>query len=195
MGKKLLSMVLALALMFSLNVPAFAAEISDEPKPTYDLENYMVLTDEGLISFDTEMASKAGFSDDVISRYLERIEFMNNLVINGVTTISEDFTARVYVNNTRSANESTYVEYSTWGYTIYYSVADTQKIVNSLPNSRYVTLASIVGLVSFPVGVVTTGISVWSENIRAAAANGTGIWIQVYDDGTTATPLCSVGAR
>lgn len=194
MGKKLMSIVLAFAVMISLSIPAFAAETTKEQKSAYDLVNYMRLTDQGLIMFNGVQAITDGFSSDLVSRHQERIDFLNKLVVDGVTTISEDFTARVYIGYSRS-NDNTYVEYSAWGYTVYFSVADTQKILASLPPSGLVNFASLVGLFVWPVGFVATSVAISSDAIRNAAAKGTGIWIQVYDDGTTATPLTFVGSR
>lgn len=191
MCKKIMSVILAFICLLSLATPASAAET----KSAYDLEAYMCLTAQGLISFDAEKAVKDGFPADMVSRHQARITVMNNLVLDGVTTISADYTARVYFGNARS-NDTTYVEYNAWGYTVYYSVADTQKIVNNLPSDRATSrLGDILGLFGNTATLASYGIVLYVSSIRQAASNGTGIYIQVYDDGTTATPLCFVGPR
>lgn len=191
MNKKILSFILALICLLSLATPVSATET----KSAYDLEAYMCLTSQGLISFDAEKAVKDGFPADMVSRHQARITIMNNLVLDGVTTINADYTARVYFGNNRS-NDTTYVEYNTWGYTIYYSVSDTQKIVEGLPSSGTIAfLQDILSLFGTTAHLASYGIAIYVSSIRNAASNGTGIYIQIYDDGTTATPLCIVGPR
>lgn len=189
--KKLIALIMASMLCFALAVPVSASTT----QPAEGLEAYMSLTDQGLISFDAASAIRNGFSLDFVARCEERAKAMNDLVLNGVTTITPDFTARVYLGTTRS-NDTTYIEYNTYGYTVYYSVADTQTIVDSLPsNKNFADLSSIMGLFGKTAALATYGLTVYTSAIRQAASNGTGIYIQIYDDGTTARPMCFVGTR
>jgi len=191
MCKKILSFALAFVCLLSLATPASAAET----KSAYDLEAYMCLTSQGLISFDAEKAVKDGFPADMVSRHQARITIMNNLVLDGVTTISVDYTARVYLGNTRSG-DYTYIDYNAWGYTVYYSVSDTQEIVDNLPSDKKVaSLQDIYKIFGETAYLASYGIVINISLIRQAASNGTGIYIQIYDDGTTATPLCFIGPR
>lgn len=189
--KKLIALIMASMLCFALAVPVSASTT----QPAEGLEAYMSLTDQGLISFDAAGAIRNGFSPDFVARCEERAKAMNDLVLNGVTTINPDFTARVYLGTSRS-NDTTYVEYNMWGYTVYYSVADTQTIVDSLPSDGFfVSLSSIMKLFGKTAALATYGLTVYTSAIRQAASNGTGIYIQIYDDGTTARPMCFVGTR
>lgn len=189
--KKLIALIMASMLCFALAVPVSASTT----QPAEGLEAYMSLTDQGLISFDAAGAIRNGFSPDFVARCEARAKAMNDLVLNGVTTINPDFTARVYLGTTRS-NDTTYVEYNMWGYTVYYSVADTQKIVNSLPSKNTIMKVSdIFSKVSSTAGLAVAGTTIYTSAVRQAASNGTGIYVQIYDDGTTATPLCFIGPR
>lgn len=197
MSKKILCLLLSFVFLFTFVTPVSAAET--EEKSAYDLEVYMDLSSNGLIEFDAEQAIADGFPVEMVTSHQERIDIMNDLVLDGVTTISEDYTAIVYFDGARSSTynlDQSYVEYNPWGYTIYYSRTDTEDLVNALPsNSTLITLAKIVKRKSFTASLATYGLVLYISSIRAAASNGTGIYVQVYNDGTTATPLCAVGPR
>lgn len=189
--KKLIALILASVLCFALAVPVSASTA----KPVEGLEAYMSLTDQGLISFDAAGAIRNGFPADFVARCEARAKAMNDLVLNGVTTITPDFTARVYQGTTRS-NDTSYVEYQMWGYTVYYSVADTQKIVDKMPSDKAImSIADVFGMFSFSAGLTAAGCTVLTATVRQAASKGRGIYVQIFDDGTTATPHCTVGAR
>lgn len=195
MCKKMISLVLCIILLLSFPMPASATE----DKTVYDLEEYMSLTDQGTIFFDAIQAQKDGFPVNLVAEHQRRVSYMNSLVIEGITTIDNTYTARIYFSKTRSTSESSYVDTSVWGVTrIYLNVSDTQELVNNLPSTTFMNGAAFLGLLSnigFPISTALLNISINTENIKQAAANGTGIIIAIHDDGTTSTPFVVITPR
>ena len=197
MCRKITCFVMSFVSLLTLFIPAAATET--DTKSAYDLEIYMVLNTDGLIEFDTEEAISNGFPTNMVERVAENIEFMNDLVLDGETTINDDFTATVYcVNscNTRMKTNETKVVVTPWGYILYLSIQDTADIVSSLPSTNtWLDIGILLAHVDGAAGLSMVGLFFWSNTIRSAASHGTGIYFEIYDDGTTAIPMCSVGPR
>lgn len=194
MCKKIISIVLSVMLLLSLSSPASATEV----KTVYDLEKYMALTEQGTISFDSDKALKDGFPTEMVSKHSERIAAMNQLVVDGITTIDETYTARIYLTKTRSEDRS-YIDTSAWGVTrIYLNAQDTQTLINYMNTTgKVITVAGLASFLKKQLGGVVgsvatlTGVAtlIYQTQVETAAKNGTGIIIAVHDDGTTATPF------
>ena len=200
MYKRLVSIVLSFTLLLCLSSPASAAEV----KTVYDLAEYMSLTEQGTISFDSDVALQNGFPTEMVSKHSQRISAMNRLVLNGIASIDETYTARIYLTKTRSADQS-YVDSSVWGVTrIYLNAQDTQTLVNYMSNTgKVLTVAAMISFIKKELtgflGDLTTlmGVStlVYQTQVETAAKNGTGIIIAIHDDGTTATPFVVITPR
>lgn len=200
MLKKTTCMFLVLSILLSVAGVASAAEA----KSMDDLIHYMELSEAGTIMFDSHQALLDGFSNDMVTKLIARVQIMNQWVMDGITTIDENFTARIYIGNARSDNrDRTYVDVSVlYVTTIYLSVADTDDVVENLPTVYLVDIIDIVSAVndisqSAAFGIIVAYGSLWvtRTNIINAAANGTGIAISIHDDGTTSTPFTVITAR
>ena len=200
MYKRLVSIILSFTLLLCLSSTASAAEV----KTVYDLAEYMSLTDLGTISFDSDMALQNGFPTEMVSRHSQRISAMNQLVLDGIATIDETYTARIYLTKTRGADQS-YVDSSVWGVTrIYLNAQDTKTLLNYMNNTgKVLTVSSLISLIKKEftgfIGDLTAlmGVAtlVYQSQVETAAKNGTGIIIAIHDDGTTATPFVVVTPR
>ena len=192
--KKLTCLLVSLILLCMTILPVSAAE----SKTVYDLEKYMTLNNAGLIVFDMQQAIIDGFSSEMVVAHNARVQTLNQYATDGIATIDKTYAARIYLSKTRNG-EGTYVDTSVWGVTsIYLSVEDTEELVDSLPSGYSLLLGSLISYIPKIGGLINIGYLSYSvniEQIRSAAAHGTGIIISIHDDGTTSTPFIVVHAR
>lgn len=105
--RKLFILTLSVVFIFSISTMAMAAEIEDNSIEGMDA--YFSLSSDGTIDFDTSAALEAGYSSTAVATVLERINYLNSLVLTGEAFINENYGAVVGYSRARSANGGTYL--------------------------------------------------------------------------------------
>lgn len=186
--KKIIASLLAIFITTSIVLQPLCvnASASDDPS-NYAMEQYFSLTPNGTISFDQSSALRDGISNTVVSAVAERIDYMNQLVENGLAYIDSDFAAVCVSVQSRAVNavgENTVKV--TWDGT-------TQLYMDSsIADNLYYSLCSISDTISVaindamleqsgvsPFHLALLGVSVYflayASSVRLAKAPGRGI--------------------
>lgn len=142
--KKIISLFTTVILLLSSTMTVFAQEVStgimtyaapiDESEDTSisELEQFLNKDDNGLIVFDTEAALSDGFSNDIITAVEAQISSMNNLVLQGIAYIDENYSAIILLPSTRARGESKVVTHW-YGLTeVYMNSDEAQDLIDGL---------------------------------------------------------------
>ena len=188
MFRKIICMMLSLALIAGLAIPAFAAENNGIPSSIDGMDEFMELTVIGTIYLDVESAVDAGYNEEYVTAIATHIGNMNQLVINGDAYIDETFTATAYFVSPRAKGESKVVTYW-YGLTQVYMNSDEadELIANLSTIGDVTTIAGLVGLLPYALanviggiaGILGFGTMIYRWQVEAAAETGNGIIMNI----------------
>ncbi len=194
--RKLIAVVLILAMILSTGIITYAVPIDDAGNPSIsELEQFLTKDDNGLMVFDAETALSNGFSNDIVADVEAQILSMNNLVIQGIAYIDEHYSAIVILPSTRARGVSKVVTHW-YGLTeVYMNSDEAQDLINSLSAvGDGATIGGLLGFLPGNIGSVLGGISgilgvgtlIYRWQVEQAAAPGRGIIMYIQTNfGTT----------
>lgn len=157
------------------------------------MDRYFTLTPDGTISFSTEEALAAGYTRSAVGKVLERINFMNGLVLSGKAYINADFNAVEGHSMARYTNAQ--IVHNWDGTTdVYLSMAEAEQLLDGIALAElgldyFTILAEFPNPVQpyvapiFLFNAITLGS--YRRQIENAMEQGTGIIMHIWTADST----------
>lgn len=208
--RRLISFILICSLCCSvLFVPATANTAISTQNVAENWEEFLSVSESGLLIFDDVSAQNSGISNDIILRIHARVEYMNDLVRDHGGYVDESYRVVIELPSSRAngvCKVVTYVHGLTEIYMDTDTVDDVLSYISGLGNTatvvgvlallarmtKYAAAASIIGDVATLVG---GSMLVYYFQVQTAASSGRGIVMSILDDGTTATPIVGYSSQ
>lgn len=143
--KKIIGIILSAVMIFSVPMTTYAASQTNNniEESIMELEEYLSLTEEGTIFFDTNEALKDGFSEEIVMAVEKNIANMNKLALEGLAQIDNSFTATIYFPSTRANGESKIITHWYGTTEIYLNSDEADAFVDAMRRQ-----ASVIGDIS-----------------------------------------------
>ena len=184
--KKVVSILLAVVMLLSMSVTAFAAE-ADNVQSSYELsatmddvlalEPYVVRSQDGTLSLNADAARTDGKNVDAIKALSQHFSVLNTQIQRGEISVDEDLNVingeHIISSHRCSKGVNSYTTYW-WGYQRYACNCETKRIVSDLNTwaaGGTMTGGAAAGVaIVFPVTAAVAGV------IAAGAAFDAGYW-------------------
>lgn len=184
--KKVISIILTLAMLLTMSVTAFAAETdavqsSYEMSATMDdvlaLEPFVIRNQDGTLSLDADAAEASGKNAAAIEALNQHFAVINTQILNGEIGTDEDLNIingeHLFMTHRCSSGVNSYTTYW-WGYQRYACNCESKRIVSDLNTwaaGGTMTGGAAAGIaIVFPVTAAVAGV------IAAGAAFDAGYW-------------------
>ena len=189
--RRYVALVIIMCLVSSFTFPASASEVKTNALDGMD--RYFTLTQNGTISFDTAGALDAGYTETAVGKVLERINFMNGLVLSGKAYINADFNAVEGQPMVRNTNAQ--IVHNWDGTTdVYLSMAEAEQLLEGIELAElgldyFTILAEFPNPVQpyvapiFLLNAITLGS--YRNQIENAMEAGTGIVMHIWTADST----------
>ena len=168
--KKIIRVILSAIMIFSVPMTTYAASQTNNniEESIMELEEYLSLTEEETIFFDTNEALKDGFSEEIVMAVEKNIVNMNELALKGVAQIDDSFTATIYVPSTRAVGESKVI-YHWYGTTEIYLNSDEASDLVTTMRDNYRIISDISALLD---ALAYAAPSIWTQVASFAGTFG-----------------------
>lgn len=199
--RRFVALVIIMCLVSSFAFPASASEVKNNAIDGMDY--YFTLTKNGTISFDTKGALAAGYSESAVGKVLERIYFMNGLVLSGKAYIDAEFNAVEGPPMVR--NTTAQIKHNWDGTTdVYLTIEEAEAMIEGIELAElgldyFSILAEFPNPVQpyvapiFLLNAITLGS--YKRQINNALAQGTGVVMHIWTADSTGIQYYSFWAQ
>lgn len=189
--RRFVALVIIMCFVSSFAYPVSATEVNNNSVDGMD--QYFTLTPNGTISFDTDGALAAGYSESAVGKILERINYMNGLVLSGKAYINAEFNAVEGQPMARSTNAQ--IVHNWDGTTdVYLTMDEAQQLLDGIEMAElgldyFTILAEFPNPVQpyvapiFLLNAITLGS--YRNQIENAMEEGTGIVMHIWTADST----------